>query len=164
MIFLDSWVYTHDMRENEIMKMKQIETEKDEKTWKMMIFHRFWFFDVSFAIFFEHYFRNQAIWWFLKIRGLSPTIILKMKSCNFIKKQWHRMISCYFHEMSLKIRQAIGFKHEKSLDFGKNQHFDSFSVSLAILKSRWDWMKLRFIFGRKLRENDFPRFVGRYPR
>ena len=76
--------------------------------------HEIWAKTIDFADFHQ----NRGILWILvfffeikrfdfifKIRGLSPTIILKMKSCNFMKISPFWAI---FHEMSLKIRQAIG--------------------------------------------------------
>ena len=52
MILQDSWAITHDNLENEIMKMKQIETIIHEKQLKSIDFDDFEYFSVSFAIFF----------------------------------------------------------------------------------------------------------------
>ena len=77
MIFLDSWVPTHDNLENEIIQfhqispfwgsfddisaeMKQIETINHEKQLKSIDFDDFEYFSVSFAIFMSSIFRKLA--------------------------------------------------------------------------------------------------------
>ena len=80
---------------------------------------------MDFSVFRE----NQAIWWFYKIRGCIPTIILKMKSRDLHENQpflgdisWNQLEIIATDDLKMK-------KHRKSQDF---HDFDSFSVSFAI--------------------------------
>ena len=120
---------------------------------------------------FSVFLRNQAIWWFYKIRGCIPTIILKMKSCKINENRW---FSWYLSLKWMKIWANWWPKRWKNIENHKifmiliilvyplrdlslkSEQIKAFGVSFARfeIENRMEWMKmkLRFIFGRNLRE------------